>query len=115
MSLFIPALMERGPPRRLPPHCSSRGPCDARGCQRQILRCGAGPAAAHQEPGASDGAATHHGSPACIPPPPPSCPTPTHSFSRARSPKKEPFSSTVILLLLSSLWEEQRERGSPVT
>lgn len=28
----------------------------------------------------------------------------THSFSSTRSPKKEPFCSTVILLLLSSLW-----------
>lgn len=51
--------------------------------------------------------------PSC--PNPPSRPPGTHSFSSARSPKKEPFSSTVILLLLSSLWEEQRERGSPVT
>lgn len=46
---------------------------------------------------------------------PPHHPPGTHSFSRARSPRKEPFSSTVILLLLSSLREEQRERGSPVT
>lgn len=63
----------------------------------------------------SDGAPTHPGSPAAPQCPPPSRPSPTHSFSRARSPKKEPFSSTVILLLPSSLWEEQRERGSAVT
>jgi len=62
-----------------------------------------------------------HGTPARTPlpaaarPDPPSRPPRTHSFSSARSPKKEPFSSTVILLLPSSLWEEQRERGRPVT
>lgn len=119
--LFIPAPTECAPLQCLPPRRSSRGPWDARGCQQQTLHPSAGPAAA---PGSDAGSRTRAVLPAPTPWTP--CPQPaaarpphrppgTHSFSRARSPRKEPFSSTVILLLLSSLWEEQRQRGSPVT
>lgn len=115
MSLFIPALTERGPPGASCPTAAPGVPAMPVGASgkfcavvlvllqhiRSRMRVMVLPPTMEALP------ASHR--------PPPSCPTPTHSFSRARSPKKEPFSSTVILLLLSSLWEEQRERGSPVT
>lgn len=108
------------PPRCLPPRRSSQGPGDARGCRWQTQRP-RGSARPHRAPrehptailGAWPKLRRWHQAPAC--PRPPSCPCPsppgTHSFSRARSPKKEPFCSTVILLLLRSLWGREHREG----
>lgn len=115
MSLFIPALPERGPPGSSRPNAAPGVPAMPGGASGKF--CPAVPVLL-QHLGSRMRAVPLPPTMEPLPAPrcsPPSCPTLTHSFSRARSPKKEPFSSTVILLLLSSLREEQRERGSPVT
>lgn len=132
MSLFIPAPTECGPPPVPPapaqllgslgcpwvPAANPAPQCQTRCSSRERRREQDPHSAASTHPAHTPWKPCLHPIARCCPPllpRPPSRPPGTHSFSRARSPKKEPFSSTVILLLLSSLWEKQRERGSSVT
>lgn len=121
MSLFIPAPTERGPPPGASrPDAAPRDPGTPAGAGGKPNAPG-GSSRPHRAPrehpaailGAWPKLRCWHQAPARARPPSCPCPSPpgTHSFSRARSPKKEPFCSTVILLLLRSLWGREHREG----